>query len=160
MAIFLTQDEADYLFDLEKIPLDKVTLNFPETANKTSVMFTSLDKREKFIFDITRAYIKINKITYQKRARKSFVLRRLDINGSPHKNPEVEDVPLEILEPYNAKEIACPHLHIYVEGFHHKWAIPAEIFFSDLNNSFDNILKDFFKYCNVTNIPPIQNVLF
>ncbi len=113
---------------MDKIPEANETLNFPQTGNKLSLTFTSIDKREKFIFDITRAYIKVNKITYQKRARKSFVLRRLDINGSPHTNPEVENVPLKILEKYNGKEIPCPHLHVYVEGFHHKWAIQGQMF--------------------------------
>ncbi|MBK9334937.1 MAG: hypothetical protein IPM96_21685 [Ignavibacteria bacterium] len=115
MAIFLTQEEADYLFDIEKIPEDDKTIDFPSQGEKISLIFTSTDKREKFIFDITRAYVKLYKITYQNRARKAFVLRRLDINGQPHLNPTADKAPFEFLEPYNGIDIPCPHLHIYTE---------------------------------------------
>jgi len=160
MAIFLKQEEADYLFDLDKIPEDDTTIDFPSQGEKINLTFTSTDKREKFIFDITRAYVKLNKITYQKRARKAFVLRRLDIEGPTHLNPLVEFAPMEFLEPYNGMEIPCPHLHIYIEGYHHKWAIPARDIFANLNEEMDSVLKDFLEYCNVIKIPAIQKILF
>lgn len=160
MSIFLTQEEADYLFDLNKIPEDDKTIDFPSQGEKISLKFTSFDKREIFIFDITRAYIKLDKVTYQKRARKAFVLRRLDINGQPHLNPLADKVPFEYLEPYNGIEIPCPHLHIYVEGYHHKWAIPANDIFNALDKEMDSVLNDFLQYCNVIKIPAIQKILF
>ncbi len=39
-------------------------------------------------------------------------------------NPEVTSVPISYLAPYNRQTIQCPHLHLYVEGFMDKWAIP------------------------------------
>ncbi|MBU2443954.1 MAG: hypothetical protein KJ666_00065 [Bacteroidetes bacterium] len=93
MAIFLTQTEADFFFAMEKIPESSEVYTYPLSGDKLLIPFTSLDKRENFLFDINRASIRITKVTYQNRVRKSFVLRRLDLDGSPHANPEVENVP-------------------------------------------------------------------
>jgi len=52
-----------------------------------------------------------SRITYQNRGRAVVVLLRLDLKGSPLRNPNDEVIP-------------CPHLHIYREGFGDKWAYP------------------------------------
>ncbi len=106
MAHFLTQQEADFFFDMEKFPEEEKEYHFPYSGEKLVIPFTSADKRESFLFDIYRGTIKITKATYQNRARKAFVLRRLDVDGAPHPNPEVEKVPLAFLEPFNGKEIS------------------------------------------------------
>ncbi len=83
----------------------------------------------------------------QNRARQAFVLIRLDIDGPPHRNP-------------NDEEIACPHLHVYREGYADKWAItaPAEIY-SYTQNLFLTF-EAFMNQCNVTQKPRIQQGLF
>ena len=159
MSIYLIQSEADFLFEMEKIPESNEIYGFPISGNKLIIPLTSLDKREQFIFDVNRASIKLEKITYQNRARKSIVLRRLDIEGAPHKNPDVTTVPSQISPSYNGLEIPCPHLHIYIEGFHHKWAIPATDLLDISGKENFDILFEFFKYCNVINNPVILNNL-
>jgi len=159
MAHFLTQTEADYFFQMEKIPESDETFSFPVSGIKIVLPFTSLDKRESFLFDIHRSSIKLNKATYQNRARKTFILRRLDLDGPAHLNPEVENVPLPLLEPYNGKDIACPHMHIYVEGFSSRWAVPANMFLVANGKDIYDMLIDFFVYCSVKKIPEIEKGL-
>lgn len=117
MSYYISQSDADFFFEMEKFPESDRLFIFPNSGEKLTILFTSEDKRENFHFDISRGSISIKKITYQSRARKVCILRRLDLDGPNHVNPEVEAVPLNFLEPYNGKEIPCPHLHIYVEGF-------------------------------------------
>jgi hypothetical protein len=75
------------------------------------------------------------------------VLARLDFGGSPHRNPDDQEVP-------------CPHLHVYRAGFGDKWAItvPADKFphMGDLWQT----LQDFMKFCNVVDPPAINQGLF
>jgi len=156
----LTQSEADALFTMPKKPKSSDPLTFPYTGGKLLVEFVSLDGREVFLFNITRASIEVLKCTYQKRARQVEILRRLDIGGSPHTNPEVENVPLDFLAPYNGLEIQCPHLHIYVEGFAAKWAIPAPAEMLNSNNDLYTVMESFLRYCNVTEMPNIERGLF
>jgi hypothetical protein len=159
MAHFITQSEADFLFGMDKIPEDDLEYDFPTSGKKITVKFTSSDKREKFLFDITRGSIKISKITYQNRARKAFILRRLDIDGPSHINPNVETVPLPFLKPYNGKELSTPHLHYYVEGFEEKWAVPANDVLNTTNIDMYDLMEEFFKYCNVKQLPKINSIL-
>lgn len=160
MSIYLTQTEADFLFEIGKIPENKdETYNFPVSGKKIVIPFVSADKRESFLIDINRASIKLEKITYQNRVRKSIILRRLDIEGAPHSNPLVEIVPRLIPSGYNGVEIPTPHLHVYIEGYHHKWAIPAQDIIDIANKDNFDILVEFFKYCNVINNPVILDNL-
>ena len=94
------------------------------------------------------------------RYRGIIILVRLDIDGHPHTNPEVNDVPLLYLVPYNGQTIQCPHLHLYVEGYMDKWAIPAPA--NEFLNTKDlyQTLEDFFRYCNIIEPPIIQRGLF
>lgn len=159
MAHFITQADADFLFEMEKFPEEDNEYDFPTSGNKLIIAFTSSDKREKFLFDISRGSIKITKVTYQNRARKAFILRRLDIDGPTHTNPEVETVPLQFLAPYNGKEIPTPHLHIYVEGYDEKWAIPVKDVIEINDLEMYDIMEAFFKYCNVKQFPVINQTL-
>ncbi len=156
----LTQAEADALFEMQKKPKSSESYTFPYAGGKLLIEFVSLDNRELFLFNITRGSINVVKCTYQSRARQVEVLRRLDVGGSPHPNPEVEEVPLSFLAPYNGIEIPCPHLHIYVEEFAAKWAIPAPDELLNANNDLYNTMEIFFKYCNVQEMPIIERGLF
>jgi hypothetical protein len=156
----LTQAEADALFAMPKKPKSSDSLNFPHAGGKLLAEFISLDGREVFLFNINRASIAVSKCTYQKRARQVEILRRLDIGGSPHPNPEVETVPLEILAPYNGVEIPCHHLHVYVEGFADKWAIPAPANLVNSDADLYTVMESFLRYCNVQEMPNIERGLF
>ena len=112
--INLTQDEADKLMAMEKRAADEKEWLFPAPGYGVAIPLTSLDKRESFMLDVTRAQIKLTEATYQNRARVAIILMRLDLDGPPHRNPDGE-------------EVSCPHLHIYREGYGDKWAIPAPV---------------------------------
>ncbi len=159
MANFITQQEADFFFGMEKYPENNREYQFPNSGGKLILSFTSADKHEKFLFDIYRGSIKITKVVYQNRVRKAYILRRSDFDGAPHLNPEVEAVPLQLLEPHNGKEIPSPHIHLYVEGFGEKWAVPAELLLPISGKDIYEIMEEFFRYCNVKQLPKITKTL-
>lgn len=90
----------------------------------------------------------MTKCTYQKRARQMEILRRLDIDGTPHPNPVVASVPLDFLIPF------------YVEGFAHRWAIPTSEDLVNSNSDLYSIMENFLRYCNVQDMPDIKRGLF
>ncbi|MCB2187071.1 MAG: hypothetical protein KQJ78_11680 [Deltaproteobacteria bacterium] len=145
--INLTQTEADALIVMEKHRVDTNRYAFPMMGQKVSMPLLSADKREQFMLDIYRGQIDLLRGNYQNRARQVVVLVRLDFGGSPHRNPDDEEIP-------------CPHLHLYREGYGDKWAMPIPVeHFSDINDRWDT-LEDFMKYCNITQPPIIERGLF
>ena len=68
----LTQSEADALFAMPKKPESADSVTFPNAGGKLLAEFVSLDSREIFLFNITRASIAVSKCTYQKRARQVY----------------------------------------------------------------------------------------
>lgn len=145
--INLTQAEADNLMAMEKRAADEKDWLFPSPGERITIPLTSLDKRENFMLDVTRAQIKLTKATYQNRARAAIILLRLDLDGPPHTNPDGAEVP-------------CPHLHIYREGYGDKWAIPAPI--DRYTNMLDlfSTFEAFMQQCNITERPRLQKGLF
>jgi hypothetical protein len=141
--IDLTQDEADRLIAMPKLRTNDDVTYYPNPGGSLAIPLRSDDRTEDFLLDIRRGRIDLMKATYQNRARKTIVLVRLDLKGAPHRNPDGE-------------EIACPHLHIYREGYGDKWAgpLPADGF-SDSADQWTALL-DFMRYCNITQPPDIQ----
>jgi hypothetical protein len=157
----LTQSEADALIALGKKRTSNDTYNFPFSREILTIPIISIDGRESFLLDINKkGSIKLTRCTYQERYRRIIILVRLDIDGQPHTNPEVDIVPLPYLIPYNGQTIKCPHLHLYVEDYMDKWAIPAPA--NEFPNTKDlyKTLEDFFRYCNIIEPPIIQRGLF
>lgn len=147
MSIDLSQADADALIAMPKHAADDRQHDFPAPGERLVLPLTSLDKREDFLLDITRMQINVAKVNYQNRARQVIVLMRLDLGGSPHRNPDGEVIP-------------CPHLHIYREGYGDKWAFPLpEGKFKDVSNLFET-LQDFMVECNVVQPPKMQGGLF
>jgi hypothetical protein len=135
--INLTQAEADVLIAMEKQRTDNRVLKFPDPGDRLTIPLISADRREAFTLDVTRGRIKFTKATYQTRARQAVILMRLDLDGPLHRNPDGE-------------EIACPHLHIYREGYGDKWAMPAP---ADKYPDTGNLLSTFeafMRHCNIT----------
>jgi len=157
----LTQSEADALIAIQKKRVTEEYYDFPSLGESLTIPIVSIDGRESFLIDANRkGRVVLTKCTYQERYRGIIILVRLDINGQLHTNPEVSSVPISYLTPYNGQIIQCPHLHLYVEGFMDKWAIPAPSNkFSTINNLYIT-LKDFFRYCNIVKPPIIQRGLF
>ena len=143
----LTQSEADGLLAMEKHRADQEQRPFPGLGQVVQIPLLSADRREAFVLDLSRGRVDLAKVTYQNRAQKMVVLVRLDLAGSPHRNPDGEEVP-------------CPHLHVYREGWGDKWAYPPEaVRFPDLSDEWA-ALDAFMSYCNITKMPLIERTLF
>lgn len=157
----LSQSEADTLIKVKKKKSSLQDYDFPMTSENITMPVISEDETESFLIDVNRrGVIKLTKCSYQERYHGIIILVRLDIDGPPHTNPDVDQIPLEYLARYNGSDIPCPHLHLFVENYMDKWAIPAPI--DDFKNTSDlySTLGDFFEYCNVVEPPIIQKVLF
>jgi len=145
--IDITQAEADLLIAMEKFFIDEKEWTFPIAGQRIALELISADKRENFVLDITRAQIKLTKATFQHRARAAIVLMRLDLDGPPHRNPD-------------GREILCPHLHLYREGYGDKWAMPAPL--DRYTNPADlfSTCETFMQHCNITGPTRMQRGLF
>lgn len=148
----LTQIEADQLLTMPKHALPGSVL---ELTNSTSMdqdwELLSHDRREEFILTIERGRRKTARLKYQTRARKVIVLARLDLNGSPHRNP--------IGQPYRPGELlAHSHLHLYREGYDDRIAYLLDEF-SGFRFTFSDDLSaliQFLTFIRLEPIPPIQ----
>jgi hypothetical protein len=145
--INLTQEEADKLIAMEKRSADTKERLFPAPGESIAIPLVSLDKRESFMLDVTRARIRITKANYQHRARAAIVLMRLDLDGAPHRNPDGEEIP-------------CPHLHVYREGWGDKIAIAAPIDRYPNTSDLFSTFESFMQQCNITDPPRIEKGLF
>lgn len=143
----LTQGEADELLAMEKHKVDDTQWDMPDLGGRVSIPLLSSDRREDFVLDLYRGKINLGKGSYQNRARQVVTLARLDFGGSPHRNPDGE-------------ELGPNHLHIFREGYGDKWArpVPGELF-PHLDDPFETI-QDFMQFCNVVNTPSIRAGLF
>jgi len=143
----ITQSEAEALIAMEKHRASDDRYSFPLGGRSVSIPLQSVDKREQFLLDISRGLIDLGRGKYQNRARQVVVLVRLDFGGSPHRNPDGE-------------EIGSPHLHIYREGFGDKWAIPLPADRFPRITNLRSTLDDFMQFCNITLPPNIESGLF
>jgi hypothetical protein len=148
----LTQAEADLLLKMPKRahPATVLELMMSMPMDKDWELL-SHDRREEFILTIERGRRKTIRLKFQTRARKVIVLARLDLNGSPHRNPTGQHYrPGELL--------TSSHLHLYLEGFDDRVAyllneVPGFSFsFSDDLSA----LTQFLVFSGVDPIPPIQ----
>lgn len=137
----LTQQEANSLLAMDKFYVGTEEFNFPTLGGNLRLPLFSSDDHEEFSLDITRGYIALEKNTFQTRARKAIILARLDLAGPPHRNPDDQ-------------EIACPHLHLYREGYGDKWAMPLPNELTNIDDIFD-LLHAFMDYCKIIGKPKI-----
>lgn len=132
---------------MEKLKVDDSIYEYPGLGGVIRVPLQSLDRRELFFLDVARNQIKLTKGTYQNRARGVVILARLDFGGAPHRNPD-------------DAEVACPHLHVYREGFGDRWAVPLPPGrFTDGSDPWV-LLKEFMNFINITDVPDIRRGLF
>lgn len=145
--IELAQAEADELIAMEKHRVDDNRYSLPDLGGNLSIPLHSADKRQQFLLDISRGRIDLRKGEYQNRAHKVVVLLRLDLGGAPHRNPDDEEIP-------------CPHLHVYREGYGHRWATPVPTsIFTNIDDRWQT-LNEFIQYCNIIEPPFIEKGLF
>lgn len=147
MSAWLSQVEADLLLATEKHRVDEQRWRLPDTGGGIAVPLASSDASEAFHLDINRGRINLLKGKIQNRARSTIVLARVDFGGPPHRNPDDE-------------EIACPHIHLYREGYGDRWAYPiSREVFSDPTDHWQ-MLVDFLRFCNVARPPHFERGLF
>ncbi len=147
---------------MEKKRGDETTWDFPGQGEALVIPIVAVDSPEEFLLDVERGNIKLIRRKYQTRARKIYVLARVDFSGPPHRNPtpiESERAP-QGFEDYVGMELSDTHLHLYREGWGNRWAIPLEP--PAFHNADDpsRIWADFMKFCNITEPPDIQGGLF
>jgi len=138
--INISQAEADSLIAVHKKTLSDISL--PIQGEGVQIKVVSHDKKEEFIVDISRGTIKLQKSKEQLRAREVVILLRLDIESSPHRNPD-------------GTEISGSHLHIYKENLGDRFAIEIP---RDKFTNTGNLIKtveEFLRYCNI-DVPKIQ----
>lgn len=145
--IDLTQAEADALIAMEKHRSTDERYDYPAAGGSLVIPLQSADKREQFVLDISRGRIDLLRGKYQNRARQAIVLVRLDFGGPPHRNPDDQ-------------EMACPHLHLYREGYGDKWAMAVPIDRFPRMQDLWGTLLDFMRFCNITLLPKIERGLF
>ncbi len=147
MTVWLTQAEADALFAMEKHRVDEQRWRLPDTGGGIVVPLVSADGDEPFHLDISRGRINLAKGKIQNRARTTMVLARIDFGGAPHRNPDDQ-------------EIACPHVHLYREGFGDRWAFPISLEVFTQPTDYWQTLLDFMRFCNITRPPKFDRGLF
>jgi len=155
----LIQSEADSLRAMPKRLTNAARAEFamPGPGEGLTFALESLDGRTAFLIDANRrCKIKLTKCTYMERYRVVDILARLDIDGPPHTNPTTATAPLPILEPYNGALIACPHYHLYVEGYEDRWAVPASVAGFVDTADLVRALREFMTHCGVQEVPIIQ----
>jgi hypothetical protein len=143
----LTQAEGDALIAMEKHRANEERHDFPIGGRSLILPLHSPDKREEFLLDLSRGRIDLAKVKLQNRGRQVVVLVRLDLGGAPHRNPD-------------DAEVACPHLHLYRDGYGDRWAVPAPPDRFPNPSDLWATLGHFMAYCNITRPPHVERGLF
>lgn len=141
----LTQTEADALMAMGKAFQTHEAISLHAGVDATRELLGD-DQRERFLLDLWRGTLRLSKLRFQTRARRIIVLARLDINGSPHTNPD-------------GTKLGRMHLHVFRDGYEDRWAYPIDpATFKNLQDPRQALL-DFCGYCNIRDLPPIQEGL-
>lgn len=126
----MTQDEAEELLRLLKELHDRC-LYIPEPSKTLEYECATISKKSKFIISVYRAGRNAKKCTFQARTKgMNDVILRLDVNPSPHRNPD-------------NKIIHGSHLHIYRDGYGTSYAFPFDVNDDDLVSNFIQFLDEF-----------------
>ncbi|MGL6225972.1 MAG: DUF6978 family protein [Thermoguttaceae bacterium] len=143
----LTQHEADRLLQTEKHYRGKESYHFPaDKETLPDIELMSSDGRAKFILNVSRKGIDLQKFTFANRAQ-IFTLARVDLlQGGRHLNPDQEI-------------ITGPHIHYYREGYGDKWAFPLPESFRNCQTPYQ-ILQQFMTECHIVTRPRFEQRLF
>ena len=143
----IPQDEAEELIEIEKQYTGSDPVEYPGAGENLQMKCLSPDESERFHLDVYRGSIALEKVCHNLRVRSAVPLLRLDLNSSPHRNP-------------NGEKVGRTHLHVYREEYGDAWAyeVPDEPF-DDLDD-LRRTLYDFMSYCNITQQPRVNPRLF
>ncbi len=139
----ITQTEADYLIALPKRFVTNDPVELGPSTHKVQRDLVSVDRRERFLLDLWYSTIRLQKYTFQNRARVVIILVRVDVGDTlAHTNPD-------------GVLVTGPHIHVYKEGYDDKFAFPLNQYPfadpTDIGRTFD----DFAQFCHIEEIPPI-----
>ena len=140
----LKQREADLQVSVPKIIVTKPlqghsalsnVIDFRAGADLVYALY-STDLRESFYLDLYRPTKNPAKLKVQLRAVSDDILVRLDVNGSPHTNPD-------------RVRKGKTHLHTYREGDGDDWAETLDPALFSSPNDPVTAFTDFCRYCNI-----------
>lgn len=143
--LLLTQEEADELLELlKKCVID--TFDFPKKRKDGRIeAFSLVDESKKFMIVVNRKNLYADdKITFVAIYKKGNIrLLHLDLGiTSSHTNPPE----------LGGDKLKGPHLHIYRENFHDKYAEPFDVESEDLVENFYKFLELF----HVIEVPKVN----
>ncbi len=135
----LTQREANRLIEVLKSIKDPGLFIFPNHRAQARINVVSNSTKDRFLVTVNRKAFRATKCSYQElySSGDNEILFRLDVDSSPHCNPD--DTVVE-----------SPHLHVYREGFGDSWAIPLPENFP-ITEGLDEWLIQFLEYCRIVN---------
>jgi hypothetical protein len=90
--------------------------------------------------------LRLAKLKFQNRVRTVIVLARLDVDGSPHTNPDGQTIP-------------GTHLHLFREGYDDKWAYPLNPGVFTLLTDPGTTFQEFCAFCSIESAPSVQGVI-
>jgi hypothetical protein len=164
----LTNQEAKYLLDLEKVLSNpNQTIDLSKKKNRLELI-SHQDSDYEFWVEITTNQKIILKTSIHHLESSSFVgLLRIDFKGGHHNPVDILPTLPDYLVPYADKwfDPTESHMHIYVEGYRNlAWAIPlADIEFpiKDINEQSDlsNLIFNFVKKINLKSLINIQQAI-
>ncbi len=139
----LTQEEFLHLIGLKKEFREKDQISLGSAWSRDII---SIGSQETFLLDFRRGYVSLKKFSYNKRFKKSIVLLRYCSDGR-HTNPD-------------GTRFDGPHFHIHKEGFDTKIAVPVQEIGVLPTATMPEVLEKILDYCNIQNIPTIQESFF
>lgn len=126
----MTQEEAEELIKILK-ELYASYLKIPFPSQTLEYECKAISENSLFLISVYRSGRNNKKCTFQARTKgKNEVLLRLDINPSPHRNPDNTII-------YGS------HLHIFREGYGTTYAFPFDVEDDNLVSNFIQFLDQF-----------------
>jgi hypothetical protein len=154
--MLLSQPEADRLLQLPKeFDPSRDQIEFWQSAFRDRYDLFEINGRDRFLLDLERSQIRTATLKFQTRARTVFILARLDINGTAHRNPQNA--------PHRpGQRLVGTDIHLYREGFGDRVAfLPNDVpEFSSISPGDDvGWLVAFLRFSGVQSLPTIQTTM-
>lgn len=151
--MLLFQAEADRLLQLPKeFDPSHDLIEFRRSPFRERYDLFEINGRERFLLDLERSQIRTATLKFQTRARTVFILARLDVNGTAHRNPQNA--------PHRpGQRLVGTHIHLYREGFGDRVAfLPQDVpQFASVSPGDDvGWLVAFLRFSGVQSLPTIQ----
>jgi len=164
----LTNKEAKYLLELEKVLIDpNQKIDFRNKKNRLELI-SHQDSDHNFWIEMTSNQKIILKTSIHHLESNSFVgLLRIDFKGGHHNPPNIIPTLPRFLAKYADKwfDPTEPHMHIYVEGYKElAWAIPlsdTDFPVKEINDQSDlsELISKFARKVNLTSKLNVQQAI-